>query len=55
MDNNSWFKGSGRYSLSKSSRDAYLSGLNPGPGAYQADLLKPKGKVTFGKDSRNKM
>lgn len=48
-------KGSGRYSLGRSSRDGLDNNKVPGPGSYDRyNLDNHHGKVTFGKDSRLK-
>ena len=48
-------KGSGRYSLGRSSRDNIDNNKVPGPGSYDRDIAnKHSGKVTFGRDSRLK-
>lgn len=52
-----WLKGQGRYSVTKSPRDTMNKSFVPGPGAYDNGLVKltePKGKVTFGRDSKIK-
>lgn len=56
-DNDSWMKGSGRYSISKDPRIRDNDLRVPGPGAYEnksTDLKSPKGKVSFGKDEKLK-
>ena len=43
--------------MGKSARDFANKSFVPGPGAYEnksTKILEPKGKVTFGKDSRIK-
>lgn len=48
-------KGSGKYSLGKSSRDGFNGSKVPGPGSYEFnDINNKSGKVTFGRDSKLK-
>jgi hypothetical protein len=54
-DNESWLKGSGRYSIAKDNRLKEDFGRVPGPGAYEnksTELRAPRGKVSFGKDEK---
>lgn len=56
-DNDSWAKGSGRYSIAKDSRLKDNASFVPGPGQYEnksTEIKDHKGKVTFGRDDKLK-
>jgi hypothetical protein len=56
-DNDSWAKGSGRYSIAKDLRLKDNSSFVPGPGQYEnksTEIKDHKGKVTFGRDDKLK-
>lgn len=47
-------KGSGKYSLGKSSRNDSSISKVPGPGTYDSKHIDAAGKITFSKDTKLK-